>query len=132
MTNNATPKDADVQASAPEEKPQRELSGARVALFTIAGVGLVGLGLLGGVLIGHYAGAPGDEHRAPAANVYIQPDRGALAEHPRLREGIRDHVKERLQDWRTEHPPVGPSEPGPSSSTPSEPAPSDAPPVEGG
>ena len=62
-------------------------------LLSIAGVGLIVLGLLGGILIGQNLGRPGEVRGQSTSHVFVQ--------HPG--QGQRETIRERLKDrWQNE------------------------------
>lgn len=107
---------------------------SRWVLSSLAGIGLLCLGLLGGMLIGQQMTPPGMHNGNMPNGVYVYEGSNGPNSHvpDELKERIKDHVKEQLQE-RRDTPPT----PGSISPTPSPTAPSDSgmdgsgPPLEG-
>ncbi|MBN9149968.1 MAG: hypothetical protein J0H56_00940 [Micrococcales bacterium] len=128
-TADTTPADGPAStAAATAAEPQSAASAprpsgkARWVLTSIAGVGLVGLGLLGGILIGQQTGHPGD--RGPEARIIVEHQQSG--QNQRIPERVKERVKERMQDHRNGQP--SPGQQGPGQQNPGEqPAPTPAP-----
>lgn len=124
MANTSKTEDAPERDAAADVQPVLVASGpsntSRWVLTSLAGVGLLGLGLLGGILIGQQVGPSTAQDRGPAAHITV--------EHPRAdqREQRREHARERLQDLRDKRELA----PGPQQPAPQQPDPAPSP--EGG
>lgn len=97
----------------------------RWVLPSIAGVGLVILGLLGGILIGQHIGLQLADHRGPDAHVFIE------REQPGQQQRLPERLRERWQDIRGGQQNPGQQNPGQQESGP-QPSPSETPPGENG
>lgn len=104
---------------------------SRWIISTIAGVGLVGLGLLGGMLIGEHMTPPGPhyavgstgafEHDGKMGQGQILPDE--------VKEHMREQIKDRLQERRERRGDPNQISPTPSSTPPSDGIPDGSPPA---
>jgi|GEM_PF-5081195 len=79
-------------------------------LTSIAGVGLLALGLLGGVLIGQHSGHPSAQDRGPGAHITIE------HQQSNPREQLKERIRERIQDVREGRQGPGQNTPAPSDS----------------
>ncbi|HMM82095.1 MAG TPA: hypothetical protein PJ998_02875 [Terrimesophilobacter sp.] len=111
-TSDTTPADEPTtNAAAPAPGPTGK---TRWVLTSIAGVGLVGLGLLGGILIGQQTGHFGD--RAPEARIIMEHQQSG--QNQRIPERMKEKVKERIQDHRQGQQTPGQKAPGQPAPTP--------------
>ncbi len=99
---------------------------SRWVLPAIAGVGLLSLGLLGGILIGQNVDNPAGHDRGPDARILIEHQQSGQREQlsDGMRERLQERVRERLQDIRDGQKP-GTGQQTPGQPAPSTPAPSD-------
>ncbi len=126
--DNLTP-DRTAPAVVAESQPvvvaTRTSNKARWALTAIAGAGLVGLGLLGGILIGQQVGLSTAHDLGQAAHLTMENQQSGQ------REKLREHVRERLQemrDGRQQSPgQQSPGQQGPAQDGPVQPSPTPTP-----
>ncbi len=114
---------------------------ARWAIASVAGVGLLSLGLLGGMLIGQQM-APCALHNG-AGPARVSAEQNSDGHHAQIPDQVRDHLKERRTRLRDERRTQkifpekpgdllpSPSNPSPKSQTPSHPVPSEPAPNNG-
>lgn len=106
----------------PTFRPQGTMRTSRWVLPAIAGVGLLSLGLLGGILIGQNVGNPAGHGRGPDARILIEHQQPGQGE--RLPERLQERFRERLQGIREGQKP-GTGQQKPEQTSPSTPAPGD-------
>ena len=126
-TPASTPSEAPVPTVATEPHTvvpaAKSSTKTRWVLTSIAGAGLLGIGLLGGILIGQHAGGFSAHDRGPT-QISIEHQQSGKQDM------LRERVRERLQDIRGGQQGSGRQGPGqqaPNQQTPDQPAPTTPP-----
>lgn len=104
---------------------------SRWIISTIAGVGLLGLGLLGGMLIGEHMTPPGPHHGVGPAGVFEHDGKFGQGQllPDEVKERMREQIKDRLQERRERQSDPSQISPSPSFTPPSDGTPNGSPPA---
>ena len=106
MANTLTADNAPAD-NAPPDVAAKPRSASRWVLTSVAGAGILVLGLLGGMPIGQQVGLSMAHDRAVGALITME------HQHNGQREHVREHIRERLQDTRDKRRP-GTQQPAPT------------------